>query len=258
MLSAVDPEGFADWFSGLVAHMPGVEAVALGGSRAQGTASASSDWDFALYYREHFEVDHVRRLGFDGVVSDLGGWGGGVMNGGAWLTVEGHRVDLHYRDLNAVEYWWSEARAGRFKKELLLFYAAGIPTYSVIAELAINRVLIGELPHPTYPDSLAESAEARWTQDALLSIRYARKALDDRGDATVAVANGSRALIELAHARAAGERRWVVNEKGLVAASRLSDLGGSLAYAASDVALAAALTAIEEVGKQASSDARGL
>jgi hypothetical protein len=34
-----------------LAQMPGVEAVALGGSRAAGTHHAASDWDFGVYQR---------------------------------------------------------------------------------------------------------------------------------------------------------------------------------------------------------------
>ena len=50
------------------------------------------------------------------------------MNGGAWLTVGQRRVDVHYRDLDDVEHWLAEAQAGRFAKELPLFYVAGIPS----------------------------------------------------------------------------------------------------------------------------------
>ncbi len=227
-----------------VAGLPGVEAVALGGSRALNTAMEASDWDFALYYRERFDADEVRQLGFEGVVFDVHGWGGGVMNGGAWLTIEGRRVDLHYRDLNDVEHWWREAEAGRYEKELLLFYAAGIPTYTVVAELAINSVLVGELPRPAYPAALSRSAAARWREDAMMSIGYARTALTHRGD--VAVANGSRALIELAHSRAARDRRWVVNEKGLVPACGLARIAEALAFAGDASALSEALRAIEQ------------
>ena len=150
-------------------------------SRALGTDTETSDWDFALYYRSNFDPDGLRALGFSGEVFDVGAWGGGVMNGGAWLTIEGRRVDVMYRDLNDVEHC------------------------------------------------------------------YARTALDLRGDTTVAAANGSRALIELAHSRAALERRWVLNEKGLVKASGLADLGDALAFAADHVGLADALRAIENV-----------
>ena len=245
MLSVIPESSLCAWFADQIADLAGVQAVALGGSRASGTATESSDWDFSLYYRGQFDVNEVRRLGFDGVIFDVGGWGGGVMNGGAWLTIEGRRVDLHYRDLDDVEHWWREAQQGRYQKQLLPFYAAGIPTYTVVAELAINSVLVGDLPRPAYPDTLAASAASRWREDALLSIGYARAALTHRGDVAVAVANGSRAVIELAHSRAARDKRWVTNEKGLVPAAGLGDLAATLAYAPDEPSLSEALGAIE-------------
>jgi hypothetical protein len=79
-------------------------------------------------------------------VFPLGHWGGGVFNGGAWLHVDGNQVDVHYRDLDDVEYRITETRAGRFGIEMLMFHLAGIPTYLVVGELAVNRVLFGTLP----------------------------------------------------------------------------------------------------------------
>lgn len=38
-------------------------------------------------------ADRLARLGWPGEVSEIGGWGGGVFNGGAWLEIEGHGVD---------------------------------------------------------------------------------------------------------------------------------------------------------------------
>ena len=85
-----------------LAEIPGVEAVTLGGSRAAGTARAHSDWDFGLYYRTTIDPDDVRALGFAGEVFAPGEWGT-VPNGGAWLEIDGARVDLVYRDLATVE-----------------------------------------------------------------------------------------------------------------------------------------------------------
>jgi len=141
--SSVEDVAFEVWLAGELAALPGVLGVALGGSRAQGTHRPDSDWDYALYYRGPFDPGCLRAKAWPGQVSKVGGWGDGVMSGGAWLTVEGRRVDVHYRDLDEVEHWCAEAAEGRFNKELLLFYAAGIPTYVVMAELAINRVLAG-------------------------------------------------------------------------------------------------------------------
>ncbi len=42
---------FLDHVADRLAALPGVEAVALGGTRAQGTHTADSDWDTAVYYR---------------------------------------------------------------------------------------------------------------------------------------------------------------------------------------------------------------
>ena len=81
-----------------LAEIPGVEAVALGGSRASGAARPDSDWDFGLYYRGTIRADDVRALGFEGTVVEPGEWGR-LINGGAWLTVECWRVDLLYIDL---------------------------------------------------------------------------------------------------------------------------------------------------------------
>ncbi len=183
---------FEAWLAGELAALPGVLAVALGGSRAQGTHRPDSDWDFALYYRGLFDPGCLKAKGWPGQVSEVGGWGGGVMNGGAWLTIDARRVDVHYRDLDDVEYWCAEAAAGRFKKELLLFHVAGIPTYVVMAELATNRVLAGNLPRPSYPEPLAAAAGRRWHSDALGSLAYAASALRSRDDLAVALANSSR------------------------------------------------------------------
>ena len=121
----MDANAFAAWFAGRLAALPWVAAVALGGLCAAGTATDSSDWDFALYYRGAFDPDDLRALGFDGEVFDVGAWGGGADE---WrvpgLSVEGRRVDVMYRDLNDVEHWWKEAGSGRYEKQLLPFHVA--------------------------------------------------------------------------------------------------------------------------------------
>ena len=106
------------------------------------------------------------------------------MNGGAWLSIDDRAVDVHYRDLDDVERRCEEVEAGRFTKQLLLFYTAGIPTYVVVGELAVNLVLAGALPRPAYPALLSEAAATRWHDDAIASVAYARNALVARGETT--------------------------------------------------------------------------
>src|SRR5262245_19941910 len=111
---------FAQEAAGLLAGLPGVLAVSLGGSRAAGTARPDSDWDFAVYYRgAGFDPESLRSLGWTGQIFPIGGWGGGVFNGGAWLTAGSRRVDVHYRDLDDIDSRLAQAREGRFDIERL-------------------------------------------------------------------------------------------------------------------------------------------
>jgi predicted nucleotidyltransferase len=101
-----------------LSKIPGVAAVALGGSRANRTALGESDWDFGLYYRGELRAEEVRALGYEGTVVDPGEWGR-LPNGGARLTVEGERVELRYRELDVVRHWLEEAEAGRYELDLV-------------------------------------------------------------------------------------------------------------------------------------------
>ncbi len=92
-------EQFVDYVAQRLAGVPGVCAVALGGSRVTGDHHLDRDFDFAIYYRGRFTPDDIRQLGWPGQVSDIGGWGCGIMNGGAWLTVDERRVDVCLRPL---------------------------------------------------------------------------------------------------------------------------------------------------------------
>jgi predicted nucleotidyltransferase len=214
----------ADHVAGRLAALPGVAAVALGGSRAQGTHRPDSDWDFAIYYRGHFDPAELRAVGWPGEVSEVGGWGGGVFNGGGWLRVDGRPVDVHYRDLDDVEHHLAEARAGRFRIENLLFYLAGVPTYVVVAELAGNRVLAGDLPRPEYPPALRERAPGAWWDRARFTLSYAHKAYAARGYAVECAGAVARACCETGHAILAARAEWVTNEKRLLDRAGLRDL----------------------------------
>lgn len=218
----MDDDGFVTMFAAEVAALPGVEAVMLGGSRATGRHQDSSDWDFAFYYRGTFDPACLRGR-WPGEVSDVGGWGGGVFNGGAWLTVDDRKVDLHYRDLDDLDLRWEQAQRGEFAKQLLLFHVAGVPTYHPVAEVASGRVLVGQLPHVHFPDALAEAATQRWHVDAVFSLGYAYAAVL-AGDEAVALANLARGLIEEAHSRLAARREWLLNEKRAAERAGLADL----------------------------------
>jgi predicted nucleotidyltransferase len=229
-----DDDAFCGHVADRLASLPGVRAVALGGSRAQGTSRPDSDWDFAVYYRGAFSPDDLRAIGWPGTVSDIGGWGGGVFNGGAWLQVDGRKVDVHYRDLDDIDYRLAEARAGRFAVERLMFHLAGIPTYIVVAELALNRVLSGELERPAYPDALRAAAPPRWWNNARATLDYGRAAYAAHGKLAQTAGTIAVAASQAAHAVLAATGQWVTNEKALLDQAGLRGMDRILAGLAPD------------------------
>jgi len=226
-----------------LAEIPGVEVVALGGSRAAGTARPGSDWDFGLYYRGTIDPRDVRALGFEGEVFAPHDWGR-VPNGGAWLVIDGTRVDLVYRDIATVEQWTADAAAGRFRVFREVGYVAGVPTYSYAAELAINRYLVGALPRPDFPDALRRRAPEFWRRIATGGLKFARFHAE-RDDAVGCAGNLAVAAFATAHVRLCGRGEWYLNEKGLLARAGLEhvqhlmrDTGADLAADVDRIAVA--------------------
>ncbi|MFV0136620.1 nucleotidyltransferase domain-containing protein [Streptomyces sp. HMX87] len=228
-MHSLTDHAFLDATAARLAALPAVRAVALGGSRAQGTHGPGSDWDLAIYYRGPFAPADLRAVGWEGEVCELGAWGGGVFNGGAWLTVDGRRVDVHYRDLDVVEHEVTEAEAGRFRVEPLMFHLAGIPTYLVVAELAVNEVLRGELPRPAYPQALRRTAPEHWHGMATATLAYAKAGHAPKGAVTQVAGAIALAATQTAHAVLAARGEWVTNEKGLVERAGLRDADSLLA-----------------------------
>ncbi len=210
-----------------LADIPGVVGATLGGSRAVGRQRPDSDWDVGLYYRGKLDANDVRALGFEGTVVDPGAWGR-LVDGGAWLVVEGERLDILYRDLDFVSHWITEAEADRFDIDSVYGYVAGMATYVLAGELALCRVLHGELPRPSFPDALRASAPPRWRSLAQHSLAVARnRAL--AGDVVSFGGLCSTAVIAEAQARLAENGSWVLNEKDIATRAGLEDVEETLA-----------------------------
>ena len=204
------------------AAIPGVVAVSLGGSRADGRARPDSDWDFGLYYRDTIDPADVRALGYAGEIYGPGEWGR-VPNGGAWLTIEGVRVDLIYRDLDVVEAWTRDAEEGRFQVFREVGYVAGAATYTYAAELALNKHLVGSLPRPEFPDALRAAAPPLWRRIASGALKFAL-AHSRRGDAAACAGSLSIATMSVAHARMCERGEWYLNDKDLIDRAGLTDV----------------------------------
>jgi predicted nucleotidyltransferase len=203
----------------LVAHLgilPGVEAVVLGGSRAVGQHRADSDWDLGIYYRGRFDAEAVRALGLPGEVAEPGAWAG-FMNGGAFLSIDGVKVDVLYRDLDEIEHWATEAEAGRWEQRRCPGYLVGMASYVLLGEAELGHVLHGELRRPgPFPRALQESAPVRWRWERDFALTYAamHRSRDDEVAASGAVAV---AAVAEAYARLAERGEWALNDKGVLA-----------------------------------------
>ncbi|MEV6411848.1 nucleotidyltransferase domain-containing protein [Kribbella sp. NPDC051718] len=220
----LDDEEFLAQVVAKLAGLPGVTAVALGGSRAQRIHRADSDWDLGIYYRGSFDPQDLRELGWSGEVFELGAWGGGIFNGGAWLQIDGRKVDVHYRDLAVTEHVIAEAEVGQFTIEPLMFHLAGIPSYLLMAELAFAQVLHGDLPRPTYPPKLREQASTNWWNRADMLFGYAENSSTSSGRVTQCLGLLAQATMMAAHAVMAAEGRWVTNEKRLISDAGLGSV----------------------------------
>lgn len=239
-----------------LARLPGIEAVALGGSRARGTHRPDSDWDLGVYYRGTPDAAALASLAseFQGTPAEVagpGGWGPWV-NGGAWLTVDGVAVDWILRDLDRVESVWSDCREGRYEVGVQAGHPLGFWSPCYVGEVALGKVLadpdgrLTALQEATrvYPEPLRRAlAEAAWEAD--FSVAAARKSAPS-GDTLHVALCLSKAFGVLAQSLHAHHRVWCLNEKGaLAAAAALPDTPGDFADRVSKALRGLDATAVE-------------
>lgn len=224
--TAMDVEGLTGLADQLLA-VDGIVAVALGGSRARGTHRPDSDVDLGLYYRGSLDVAALRSLAAKVAdspvgVTEPGGWGPWV-NGGGWLTVQGWHVDWIYRDLDRVQRIWGDCQHGRYEIGIQPGHPLGFYSHAYAGEVALCQVLAdptGELTDlraqtATYPAALSDAlVEGLWEADFIArAARYGVSGSDPAYTAGClfrAVGVACQAL----HGHA---RRWLINEKGMVA-----------------------------------------
>ena len=217
------PQTVTDLVNVLTA-MPGTVAIVLGGSRAVRSDDEESDWDLGVYYRGAIDLTALSAYG---TVFPPGSWGR-VMNGGAWLKCGGMKVDVILRDLDVVEYWTRRAQEGEFERDALLGYLAGIPTYTLSAELALCLPLSGKVEAIPFPSKLAAAAPPVWRFCSSFSLDYARIHAR-RGNLAGVAGQVAAAVMEEAHAISCERGEWVCNEKRLIEATGLSGLNDMFA-----------------------------
>ncbi len=151
----MQPLELAQTVSQRLSEIDGVIAVVLGGSRARGNARPNSDIDLAMYYHpeKSLDINHLRALADeledadpalklynDRGPTELGGWGP-FINGGAWLEIQGQRMDWLYSNISQVQQAISDAVAGKS----VLYHQPGHPhgfhTHMFAAQVHFAKVL---------------------------------------------------------------------------------------------------------------------
>jgi len=139
----------------------GLRAIVLGGSYASGSQRPDSDIDIGLYYDENWPLDihQIRSIASllndvpNPTVTNLGGWGTWV-NGGAWLTIGGQRVDFLYRNIDFVSSTIDDCNAGNVRSDYWQQPAYGFHSFMYCTEIAICRPLYD-------PDRVIECLKAK-------------------------------------------------------------------------------------------------
>jgi hypothetical protein len=266
----------------VLAEVPGVAAIALGGSRARGTATQTSDYDIGLYFSAARPLDTDRLLQAVRAVVDkpdtaqvtaIGGWGPWIVGGG-WLTIDGNKVDLLYRNLDDVGRVIDACRAG----EVTMHYQAGHPhgfcSAIWMGEVALCRPLhdpdgwLAALKAATspYPSALRDALIRKFEWEILFAIENGELAAA-RAEQTHVAGCVYRALACTAQVLFALNERYLINEKGaLQEAAQLPLTIPDIAKRASDIwrlvgsgelrAALAGLRAIERDVKQLAGERR--
>jgi len=212
-----------------LADVGGIEAIALGGSRARGTAHEDSDYDIGLYFAADrpLDTDHLlqvaRTMGDDpgsAAVTAVGEWGPWIVGGG-WLSIEGQKVDLLYRCVEDVARVIEACRTGRVSVDYQPGHPHGFCSAIWMGEVAlcqplydprgtIARLKAVALP---YPEPLREALIQRFQWEILFSIENAEIAVAREEQMHIAGC-AYRTLACVAQVLFALNQRYLTNEKG--------------------------------------------
>jgi hypothetical protein len=215
-----------------LARIEGVGAVALGGSRARGCGRPDSDIDLGLLYEEARppSLEAIRACARrwsdapEPVVTGFYEWGPFV-NGGAWLTCRGQRVDLLYRSVEHLEQALADAEAGRHAVHHGQQPPFGFWSGTTLGELAIavplhdpeQRLAALKARVASYPEALRRAVVA----DCLWSVEFGLRAFAPKCVAAGDVYGAAGCLARFAHqlvlALFALNRAWLVSDRTALA-----------------------------------------
>lgn len=257
----------------ILAEVPGVQAIVLGGSRARGSAHPTSDYDIGLYCSEARPLDTERLLTVVKEIADepgativtrFGEWGSWIV-GGAWLSFQGQKVDLLYRHADDVERVMTDCRDGTVLMDYQPGHPHGFCSAIWMGEIAYCQPLhdphglIARLKSIALPYSrpLREALIRRFQWEILFGIENAELAIA-RGERTHIAGCLYRSLACIAQVLFALNERYLINEKGALHEAallpltipHLADRTDDVWRLIGDGALAAACEVLRKIERQ--------
>lgn len=214
--------------AGRLSALPGIRAVVLGGSHARARAEPGSDIDLGVFYSEAapFSLQSIRELAEEvndtagPVVSNFYEWGPWV-NGGAWLTISGQRVDFLYRNLEQVERVIAAAQAGRYEIHYLQQPPFGFFSATYLGEMAVcvplfdpeARIEVLKQRVADYPEALRRTVVQDYLFMAEFTLAAFAPKVAARSDIYGTAACLTRGVNELVLALFALNRKYPINDK---------------------------------------------
>ena len=121
-----------------------------------------------------------------------------------------------WKDPDLTEQGIAEANDGEFEIEEAQGYLAGLPSYFLVGEVMLGKVLLGALPPTSFPKVLRSAASARWYAVADSSL-WEADFCARRAESVTCAGLLAKAAIAAAQARLAKRGEWVFNEKRILA-----------------------------------------